>query len=144
MVEQEKDSAGSLVMKRIFGHRVASGPGIKKVVQDYVDNESQQHFVTDEAWAHNILKSQMDHNLQSYKSTPESAAKNLPWVHMAISLAKRFLLGTYHGVSRKHMQKYLDEYCFRFNRRHKEHQIHESLIRACILTPPISYAALTL
>jgi transposase-like protein len=142
MVEQEKETAGSLVMKRILGHKVASGPGIKQVVESYVDNESQQHFITDEAWAHNVLKSHMDHNLRSYKSTPESAAKKLPWVHMAISLAKRFLLGTYHGVSRKHMQKYLDEFCFRFNRRHKEDQIHESLIRACVLTPPISYAAL--
>lgn len=143
MVEQGKESAGSLVMKRILG-RVADGPSIKRVVQGFVDNESQQYFVTDNAWAHSVLKTHMGHNLQSYNSTPASAAKQLPWVHLAISLAKRFLLGTYHGVSRKYMQKYLDEFCFRFNRRHKEDQIHESLIRACIGTPPLSYAALTL
>jgi len=31
---------------------------------------------------------------------------------------KRWGLGVYHGLRRKHIQTYLDEYCFRFNRRH--------------------------
>lgn len=39
-------------------------------------------------------------------------------VHWAISGLKRWLLGTHHGaVSRKHLQSYLDEFCFRRNRR---------------------------
>jgi transposase-like protein/Zn ribbon nucleic-acid-binding protein len=42
----------------------------------------------------------------------------LPYVHMVISLLKRWLLGTHQGtVSGKHLQAYLDEYVFRFNRR---------------------------
>jgi hypothetical protein len=41
----------------------------------------------------------------------------LPHVHMVISLLKRWLPGTHQGaVSRKHLQAYLDEYVFRFNR----------------------------
>ena len=44
--------------------------------------------------------------------------KLLPRVHMVVSLLKRWLLGTHQGaVSEKHLQAYLDEYVFRFNRR---------------------------
>jgi len=42
----------------------------------------------------------------------------LPHVHTVISLLKRWLLGTMQGAcSKKHIAYYLDEYCFRFNRR---------------------------
>jgi hypothetical protein len=39
-------------------------------------------------------------------------------VHRVASLAKRWLLGTHQGsVDETHLQSYLDEFCFRFNRR---------------------------
>ena len=42
----------------------------------------------------------------------------LPRVHLVISLLKNWLNGTHHGrVSPKHLQAYLDEFVFRFNRR---------------------------
>lgn len=41
----------------------------------------------------------------------------LHWVHIAISNAKAFILGTYHGLPCKHMNEYLAEYAFRFSRR---------------------------
>ena len=140
-VERERKQAGYLVMKKIFG-KMASEPEIKRVVKIRVDNESQQHFVTDCAAAHNTLK-KMGHTLESHLSTPESAAKHLPLVHLAISLAKTFILGTFHGVSRKYLQSYLDEFCYRFNRRHKEPELHESLIRACVYARPRLLPALT-
>jgi hypothetical protein len=40
----------------------------------------------------------------------------LPWVHIAIGNLKTFLLGTFHGVTGKYLQEYLDEFCYRFNR----------------------------
>jgi transposase-like protein len=43
----------------------------------------------------------------------------MPGVHRVASLLKRWLLGTHHGaVSNQHLDYYLDEYTFRFNRRH--------------------------
>ena len=43
----------------------------------------------------------------------------LPAVHRVAALAKRWLLGTHQGaVKPAHMQAYLDEFTFRFNRRH--------------------------
>ena len=54
---------------------------------------------------------------------------NLKWVHMAIGNFKAFLLGTYHG-SCGNYQPYLDEYCFRFNRRFCPEQLFSRLSRA--------------
>jgi len=49
---------------------------------------------------------------------PKTAAKKFPHVHRLFSLARRVLLATHQGsVSDKHLQYYLDEYVFRFNRR---------------------------
>ena len=41
----------------------------------------------------------------------------LPWVHRVFANAKRWALGVYHGLRPQHLQAYLDEFVFRFNRR---------------------------
>ena len=54
---------------------------------------------------------------------------DLHWLHKAISNLKAFLLGTYHGRCTQR-QSYLDEFCFRFNRRKTGDQIFMRLARA--------------
>ena len=41
----------------------------------------------------------------------------LHWLHIVVSNAKAFILGTYHGLPKDHLQSYLDEFAFRFSRR---------------------------
>ena len=53
------------------------------------------------------------HEHESYD--PDSGV--LHWLHIAISNAKAFILGTYHGLPKDNLQSYLDEFCFRFSRR---------------------------
>lgn len=48
---------------------------------------------------------------------PERTAAHLPMIHIAFSNLKTWLAGTHHGVSKEHLQAYLDEFVFRFNRR---------------------------
>jgi hypothetical protein len=50
----------------------------------------------------------------------------LPWSHRAFSLLKRWALGTYHGLRRKHVDAYLDEFVFRYNRRFHRHVSFEN------------------
>jgi len=45
------------------------------------------------------------------------SSQTLPLVHRAMSNLKTWIKGTHHGVSKKHLQAYLNEYMFRFNRR---------------------------
>ena len=48
---------------------------------------------------------------------PERTEAHLPMIHIAFSNLKTWLLGTHHGVSQQHLQAYLNEFVFRFNRR---------------------------
>ena len=54
---------------------------------------------------------------------------DLHLLHKTISNLKAFLLGTYHGRCTQ-LQSYLDEFCFRFNRRNTSDQIFSRLTRA--------------
>jgi len=72
-----------------------------------------------------------------------SGEKPLPWVHSIISNAKTFCLGTYHRFGRKHLQAYLDEFCYRFNRRFWEDQLFDRLLAACTNCESTTYAELT-
>ena len=41
----------------------------------------------------------------------------LYWLHIMVSNAKAFILGTYHGLPKDNLQSYLHEFCFRFSQR---------------------------
>lgn len=54
----------------------------------------------------------------------------LHWLHVVISNAKAFILGTYHGLPKANLQSYLDEFCFRFSRRSFGGALLERLVLA--------------
>lgn len=61
----------------------------------------------------------------------------LKLVNRAISNVKASLLGVYHGVSPKHMSSYLDEYCYRTNRRWARRELPFRLLNACVASGPL-------
>src|SRR6202040_3507642 len=66
----------------------------------------------------------------------------LPWVHRIFSNLKVWALGVYHGLRRKHLQSYLDEFVFRFNRRRTRHAAFRSLLGIATEQPPRPYKML--
>ncbi len=79
-----------------------------------------------------------------YKHTQvTNDSENLPWVHKIISNAKSFILGTYHGLGKKHLQSYLSEFAYRFNRRFWQSQLFDRLLNACVLNKGLTFAELT-
>ena len=67
----------------------------------------------------------------------------LPKVHIVIANLKMWLRGTYNCLPSKHLQKYLDEFIFRFNRRWNLDNIFDKLLVRCVLAPSFTYADLT-
>jgi len=56
--------------------------------------------------------------ISHYSSDEQPAHVSMPAVHRVASLLKRWLLGTHQGgVATQHLDTYLDEFTFRFNRR---------------------------
>ena len=63
----------------------------------------------------------------------------LPWIHRAFSLMKRWALGAYHGLRRKHVDTYLNEFVFRYNRRFYRHVSFDTLLGLAAHHEPASY-----
>lgn len=55
-------------------------------------------------------------------------SKVQPWVHIAISNVKRWLLGIHHSAHPKYLQNYLNEFCYRFNRRFFGQSLFDNLL----------------
>ena len=56
----------------------------------------------------------------------------LPWVHIAIGNAKRQLLDIFHKIKPRYLQCYLNEFCYKFNRRYFGEKLFDRLIIASI------------
>ena len=61
---------------------------------------------------------------------PKDISKVLPWVHIAISNAKRLLLDIFHDIKLEFLQNYLNEFCYMFNRRKLD--MFERLMFSCL------------
>lgn len=62
----------------------------------------------------------------------KEAHKLLPWVHTIISNSKRLLLGTHHSIGKSYLQNYLNEFCYKLNRRFIHDDLFEHLIGVSI------------
>jgi len=86
--------------------------------------------------------SNVDSDYQVVSGDREACDRWLPWVHKFISNSKAWLIGTHHGVSEKHLPRYLGEYTYRFNRRHDVGRQFHRVIGACALAQPVRLYAL--
>jgi transposase-like protein len=68
-----------------------------------------------------------------YKEDKEDFLK---YLHKIISNAKAFIQGTYHGLGQKYLQSYLDEFCYRFNRRFFPNELYGRMVNACLFASP--------
>ena len=53
---------------------------------------------------------------------------------------KKFINGTFHGVSSEYLQEYLDEFCYVFNCRFWEPELLLGLLNACLTHVPVKIA----
>jgi len=135
-VENHGDSAGYAKMTVV---ERLDGPTVETTAQQTVKEGAVVR--TDGYSSYRVLATHYEHDGKTVK--PKNAAALLPWVHTLIGNAKLFLRGTYHGVSHKHLQRYLDEFCYRHNRRFKGAEIFHRILTAALTAPVITYADLT-
>jgi transposase-like protein len=122
----------------------AQSPSLRSFLLDCVEPGSR--VLTDG------LRSYPPATMKDYRHQPLPVAHSgvlvhvsLPGVHRVASLLKRWLLGTHQGaVEADHLQGYLDEFAFRFNRRRSEFRglLFRRLLEQAVRVGPISYRSL--
>jgi len=127
------------------------GPGRVRLVaiQDYsaatltsfvAGNVAPGSTVVSDGWAGYAKLTDVKHEPTVIGDTP--AHLILPWVHRVFANAKRWALGVYHGLREEHLQAYLDEFVFRFNRRRTPAAAFERLLGLAVTLQPAPYQML--
>jgi transposase-like protein/transcription elongation factor Elf1 len=118
-----------------------SGSSLLPFVCDVAEKGST--ILTDGWGGYNQLsKCGYEHERVVVSGTGDPAHISLPGVHRIAALVKRWLLSTHQGsVSEKHLDYYLDEYTFRFNRRTSRSRglLFYRLVEQAVQTTPLSY-----
>jgi hypothetical protein len=140
-VEARERGPGRVRMQRIPS---ASKDVLTEFVLDHVARGSE---VRTDAWGgyNDIGRHRFTHVVTNVSASGDPAHVAMPQVHRLASLLKRWLLGTHQGaVSHDQLDYYLDEFTFRFNRRHSRHRglLFYRLLEQAVATDPRPYKTL--
>lgn len=137
--EEDGEGIGRIRMTRIPN---ASAKSLERFVRGAIEPGSVLHTDGWEgygAW----LNPDYGHDVTILKGKPaEAASELLPRVHRVASLLKRWLMGTHQGaVSHEHLDDYLNEYTFRFNRRKSRSRglLFYRLLEQAVVTESATY-----
>jgi transposase-like protein len=142
VIAAQEDGAkvGRIRMRRVPD---ASAKSLQGFVADVIEPGSVVHT---DGWAgYMTLKNKgyvHEATAQGRLGIPGAEADLLPRVHLVVSLLKRWLLGTHQGaVGLEHLDYYLDEFTFRFNRRNSQYRgkLFYRLVQQAAIVDPVTY-----
>ena len=139
--EERGRAIGRIRMRRVPNGRAET---LQAFVAEAIAPGSVVH--TDGWDGYTRLKANGYHHRVTYlRGEHALASELLPRVHRVVSLLKRWLLGTHQGrVGHAHLDYYLDEFTFRFNRRRSKHRgkLFFRLVQQAVAMEPMPYRRL--
>jgi len=134
-----KERAGRIRLKIL---QDASGAEIEDFL---LANVRPASSIKSDGWASYTKKTMeaYDH-IKQPQQKPEKAKKMLPHIHSAFGNLQTWLIGTHHGVDPKYLQKYLEEFTFRANRRLHPMAAFRSVLGIAGASIPLPLKMLTL
>jgi transposase-like protein len=139
--QEDGPGIGRIRMRRIAD---ASAESLIPFVEESVEPGSVVH--TDGWLGYLPLEGKgYDHEVTFLKGNKKTPSELMPRVHRVISLLKRWLMGTHQGaVSVEHLDYYLDEFTFRFNRRKSRSRgkLFFRLLQQAVAVDPVPYKSM--
>jgi len=139
--QEDGRGIGRIRMRRVPG---ASAESLVPFVEESIEPGSVVH--TDGWLGYAPLESKdYRHKVTFLRGQKKSPSELLPRVHRVVSLLKRWLLGTHQGaVSFEHLDYYLDEFTFRFNRRKSRSRgkLFFRLVQQAVAVEPTTYRSI--
>lgn len=134
--QEDGPGIGRIRMRQIID---ASAESLVPFVQDSVEPGSVIH--TDGWLGYLPLERKgYQHEITFLRGKKKTASQLMPRAHRVIALLKRWLMGTHQGaVSHKHLDYYLDEFTFRFNRRRSKSRgkLFFRLVQQAVAVEPV-------
>ncbi len=127
-----------------------AGRGYAKVIDDYSYESLKTIFddhIKDNA---NILTDgwsgykPLKENYPNLKQTLSDQGNNFKMLHIQIRNFKNWLRGVHSYCNKEYLQKYIDEYFFRFNRRNYRKSILDKAFERCVLHKPVTFKMIKL
>ena len=131
-VEEKGDGIGRIRMRRIPD---TSRKTLHGFIKDVVEPGS---VVRTDGWRAYLHLKGYEHDRQIQRHRP-AEEHLMPRAHLAVSLLKRWIMGTHQGsASHEHLDDYLNEFAFRFNRRksHSRGKLFFRLAQIAVSVPP--------
>jgi len=139
--QEDGKRTGRIRMARI---RDASAASLEPFIEQSIEAGSIVHTDGWEGYA-GVEKKGYQHKVTILAGRKESASDLLPHVHHVVGLLKTWLAGTLHGaISHEHLDYYLDEFTFRFNRRTSifRGKLFYRLLQQAMQVDPVPYKAM--
>lgn len=138
---EDRRRLGRIRLRRIPD---ASAESLMAFVQDVVEPRTRVHT---DGWPgyDGLRRHGYKHQVTFLQGQAKTPSQLLPHVHRVVSLLKRYLLGTHHGaVTHEHLDYYLDEFTFRFNRRRSgsRGKLFYRLAQQAVAVAPAPYESL--
>lgn len=117
---------------RYFKAKVLESHSKDEINQTIFDSIDEKSIVfTDKSTSYIDIADYVELHITK-KSDKKTTEETLRWVHITISNAKRNLLGNYHKIKGKYLQLYLNEFCYKLNRRYFGEKLFDRLVIANI------------
>jgi transposase-like protein len=140
-VQVEGRRLGRIRLRRIPD---ASAASLMDFMQDAIEPRSIVHT---DGWLGYVpvRRHGYKHRVTFLQGQAQPPSQLMPHVHQVVSLLKRWLLGTHHGaVTHEHLDYYLDEFTFRFNRRSSRSRgkLFFRLVQQAVAVSPAPYESM--
>ena len=134
------ERGGRVHMQRISNAKAAT----LKPVLDQKVSPAVSKVVTDSASAYRWILPAEKHEITSHKDELRAMGElSTKTIEGAFSLFKRGVIGSYHHLSEDHIDSYLSEFCWRYNRRNMQPFIFQDIARNLTQKKPLPYKKLT-
>lgn len=103
-----------------------------EVINEKVENSIKEgsETISDDYSSYQKITGKVKHTKK--KVDKENIQEILPWVHTTISNAKRLLLDIFHRIDGDFLNNYLNEFCYKFNRRYFKESLFDRLLIASV------------
>lgn len=130
--ELKKNQDSSYTMPKFLKMKVVENGTIQEIqatTEKALDDKSSIKADKAKAYPKSFRKYE---NVELYDMSKHESGKVLPWSSKAITNSKNLIKAVHHAIEAPYLQNYLNEFCFKYNRRYFGEKVFDRLVVAAV------------